>query len=200
MKTKTKTKTKKVKTIIFVLVFSLFSLFTGYSQENPQNKPQQNPKENQAQKDKKDEKTKTTPATQTPAQIPASPDEQLQQEIDPNSFIYNPGGRRDPFKNLLQGKEGALDREALEGIAGLTIGELVLEGIMEVGKGKFKAFMKGPKNIPYAVSVGEKVYDGEVAEITPNCIVFKQILTVALSGTKETKVVKWLNPEEEAGK
>ncbi len=189
--------------MIFILVFGMFSLFVGYSQENPPKKVAEKSQENQVQKDKKDEKdekAKTSPAAQTPAQPPASQEEQLQQEIDPNSFIYNPGGRRDPFRNLLQGKEGALDREALEGIAGLTIGELVLEGIMEVGKGKFKAFMKGPKNIPYAVSVGEKVYDGEVAEITPNCIIFKQILTVALSGTKETKVVKWLNPEEEAGK
>lgn len=166
-----------MKIISFILIFSLFIGFGGYAQ-NPQ-----------AKKEKKDEQVK---------KAPVSAEEQLQQEIDPNVFIYNPNGRRDPFKSLLQGKDRPF-RE-LEGIAGLTIGELVLEGTMKIAEGKWKAFLKGPKNHPYDVSVGDKVYDGEIIRITANSIVFKQILTVALGGTKEKEVVKWLNPEEEAEK
>jgi Tfp pilus assembly protein PilP len=162
--------------LIFILIFSLS---IGYSQETQNNKVK-----------KKDEKV----------QAPLSSDEQLQQELDPNVFVYNSDGRRDPFKNLLQGRNSSLSREALEGIAGLTISELVLEGIMRISAGKYKAFLKGPKNHPYDVTVGDKVYDGEIVEINANSVVFKQILTIALGGTKEKKLVKWLNPEEEAGK
>jgi len=162
-----------MKILIFILIFSLSF---GYSQDT------------QAKKEK----------TQKKEAI--SSEDQLQQELDPSVFVYRPDNRRDPFKNLLQGRDKPLNREALEGIAGLTISELSLEGIMGLGNGKFKAFLKGPKNHPYGISVGDKVYDGEVVEITDNSIVFKQILTVALGGTKERKVVKWLNPEEEAGK
>jgi len=165
-----------MKTLIFILIFTLSF---GYSQDT------------RAKKEKKDENQKKEAI---------SSEDRLQQELDPSVFVYRPDGRRDPFKNLLQGGDKPLNREALEGIAGLTISELSLEGIMGIEKGEFKAFLKGPKNHPYDVSVGDKVYDGEVVEITDNSIVFKQILTVALGGTKERKVVKWLNPEEEAGK
>ena len=165
-----------MKILIFILIFTLSF---GYSQDT------------RAKKEKKDENQKKEAI---------SSEDRLQQELDPSVFVYRPDGRRDPFKNLLQGGDKPLNREALEGIAGLTISELSLEGIMGIEKGEFKAFLKGPKNHPYDVSVGDKVYDGEVVEITDNSIVFKQILTVALGGTKERKVVKWLNPEEEAGK
>ena len=166
-----------MKIIIFIIL--IFSLTFGYGQEA------------QTKEKKKDEKEK---------QAPLSSDEQLQQELDPSVFIYKPDGRRDPFKDLLLGRDTPLNREALEGIAGLTISELVLEGIMKVSEGKYKAFLKGPKNHPYDVSVGDKVYDGEIVEINHNSIVFKQILTIALGGTKEKRVVKELNPEEEAKK
>ncbi|MCK5056496.1 MAG: hypothetical protein KAT34_07570 [Candidatus Aminicenantes bacterium] len=165
-----------MKILIFILIFSLCF---GYSQDA------------RAKNDKKEKKVE---------EKAVSSDEQLQQELDPGVFVYKPDGRRDPFKNLLSGRDKPLNREALEGIAGLTISELSLEGIMGLGSGEFKAFLKGPKNHPYDVSVGDKVYDGEVVEITDNSIVFKQILTVALGGTKERKVVKWLNPEEEVAK
>ena len=108
-------------------------------------------------------------------------------------------GRRDPFKNLLTGSERPARRN-LEGIAGLTISELVLEGIVGFSKGEYKALVRGPKNRPYDIKVGDKVYDGEVVEITDNSVTFKQILTIALGGTKERPIVKYLNPEEEANK
>lgn len=133
--------------------------------------------------------------TEKKPEKPVTLDEKLQMDIDPDAFVYRPMGRRDPFKSLLEGQE-ASKRGKVEGIAGLTIGELVLEGIV-FGKGEYWAYVKGPDNTPYTLRVGDNVYNGKVTEIKANSVVFKQILTVALGGTKEKIVTKYLNPEEE---
>jgi type IV pilus assembly protein PilP len=116
--------------------------------------------------------------------------------IQPGEFVYNPEGRRDPFWNLLQGKSVKENREAIEGIAGLMIDELELEGIV-FAQGAFKALLKGPDTRPYVVGIGDKVYDGEVVAMDKNSVSFKKSLTVALAGQKDRVIIKTLNPEEE---
>jgi Tfp pilus assembly protein PilP len=116
--------------------------------------------------------------------------------VQPGEFVYNPEGRRDPFWNLLQGKSVKENREAIEGIAGLMIDELELEGIV-FAQGVFKALLKGPDTRPYVVGIGDKVYDGEVVAMDKNSVSFKKSLTVALSGQKDRVIIKTLNPEEE---
>jgi Tfp pilus assembly protein PilP len=167
--------------ILTLILTVIFSLSGGFTQE-------------QEQPPKEEEQPETTGAVAS-SQEPASLDDKVEMDIDPNVFVYRPMGRRDPFKNLLQGKEST-KRAAVEGIAGLTIGELVLEGIV-YGKGEFRAYVKGPDNTPYSLRVGDNVYNGKVVEINANAVIFKQILTVALGGTKERTVAKYLNPEDE---
>jgi hypothetical protein len=116
--------------------------------------------------------------------------------VQPGEFVYNPEGRRDPFWNLLQGKSVKENREAIEGIAGLMIDELELEGIV-FAQGSFKALLKGPDTRPYVVGIGDKVYDGEVVAMDKNSVSFKKSLTVALAGQKDRVIIKTLNPEEE---
>lgn len=116
--------------------------------------------------------------------------------VQPGEFVYNPEGRRDPFWNLLQGKSVKENREAIEGIAGLMIDELELEGIV-FAQGVFKALLKGPDTRPYVVGIGDKVYDGEVVAMDKNSVSFKKSLTVALAGQKDRVIIKTLNPEEE---
>ncbi len=158
-----------MKILTFILVFGLFM---GFAQE----------------KKKSGEKN---------LQQTASLEEKLQLDIDSGEFMYKPMGRRDPFKNLLRGKEPSSRRG--EGIAGLTIDEFVLEGIV-FGNGEYRAYVKSPDNLPYTLKVGDNVYNGKVIEINAGAVIFKQILTVALGGTKEKTVTKYLNPEEEAKK
>ena len=107
----------------------------------------------------------------------------------PGEFSYNPEGRRDPFWNLLQGKSVKENREAIEGIAGLMIDELELEGIVSAN-GVFKALLKGPDTRPYMVGIGDKVYDGEVVAMNRNSVSFKKSLTVALGGQKDRIIIK----------
>ncbi|MGE5341514.1 MAG: hypothetical protein ACM3SY_08525 [Candidatus Omnitrophota bacterium] len=135
----------------------------------------------------------------------ANPDETQQlspEDLIPNSqFVYKPGGRRDPFVDLLKGKSvNNVKREAKEGIAGLLIDELELEGILLVKRNKYVALFKGPDGRPYDVYVGDSVYDGEVIKIDMNSVYFKRSSTMVLGGTKEKIITKSLNPEEEAEK
>ncbi|NIM15954.1 MAG: hypothetical protein GTO45_28470 [Candidatus Aminicenantes bacterium] len=120
-------------------------------------------------------------------------------EVPSEEFLYKPAGRRDPFWDLLRGKSVRIKREEKEGIAGLLIDELELEGIL-LKKGEYIALFKGPDGKPYDVRVGANVYDGEVIKIDINYVVFKRLLTIALGGTRERMVTKRLIPEEEAGK
>jgi len=136
-------------------------------------------------------------AQEIPMDIPeASNEETAEISVMPGEFVYNPEGRRDPFWNLLQGKSVKENREAIEGIAGLMIDELELEGIV-FAQGSFKALLKGPDTRPYIVSIGDKVYDGEVVAMDRNSVSFKKSLTLALAGQKERILIKTLNPEEE---
>jgi type IV pilus assembly protein PilP len=128
--------------------------------------------------------------------IPEAEDGAEMISIQPGEFVYNPEGRRDPFWNLLQGKSVKENREAIEGIAGLMIDELELEGIV-FAQGSFKALLKGPDTRPYVVGIGDKVYDGEVVAMDKNSVSFKKSLTVALAGQKDRVIIKTLNPEEE---
>ncbi len=123
----------------------------------------------------------------------------VEDEIENSDFVYKPNGRRDPFWNLLKGKSVKIKREEKEGIAGLLIDELELEGII-FNKGKYLALFKGPDGRPYDVRVGDNVYDGEIIKINENSVVFKRMLTIALGGTKEKIITKRLTPEEEASK
>jgi len=123
----------------------------------------------------------------------------VEEEIMGTDFVYKPQGRRDPFWDLLKGKSVKIKREAKEGIAGLLIDELELEGII-YNQGKYIALFKGPDGRPYDVRVGDNVYDGEIIKIDAVSVVFKRILTIALGGTKEKIITKRLTPEEEESK
>ena len=162
----------KIKIFIFCSIFLLFTALTTVAQKKQE-------------KDKKVSGQESTLMEDKP-----------EGEAAEGGFVYKPRGRRDPFWDLLRGKEAKMRRAATEGIAGLEIDQLELEGII-LQSGKFIALFKGPKGNPYDVQVGQNVYDGEIIQIDSNRVVFKKILTIALGGTKEKTVVKTLEPEEE---
>ena len=111
------------------------------------------------------------------------------------AYSYKPLGRRDPFLDQSVRSQGR--RNHREGLAGLYIDELELEGIFFFD-GEYMAQFQGPNNRPYVVRVGHEVYDGRVVRIEANSVVFKKMLSVPLGGTKEKLIYKRPNPEEEA--
>jgi len=160
-----------------------------------------------------DEFEKSEPVQERPRRVAPPPQEEVnpipmdtdqiplaEEDLVTTEFFYKPAGRRDPFIDLLRGKNiSNIKREAKEGIAGLLTDELDLEGII-LKRGKYIALFKGPDGKPYDVYVGDSVYDGEVIKIDMNTVYFKRFLTLALGGTKEKIITKSLIPEEEAEK
>ena len=91
-------------------------------------------------------------------------------------FSYDPAGRRDPFKSLLEGF-GESDEEAMgvrpPGLPGMLIEELKVEGIIQTENG-ILAFVQGRDNLSYILTEGTQLYNGEVKEILPKKVVFRQ--------------------------
>lgn len=192
--------------VIFAFTFLITILVPGFDASlyaQDQQEKQETAKEKQEGNKETAETPKaddTLPPQETQEEIIKDNDLSAQ-GIDTQEFVYQPRGRRDPFWNLLQGKNVRLKREAKEGIAGLLIDELELEGII-LKEGQFIALFKGPDGRPYDVKIGDNVYDGEILDININAVVFKRTLTTtsSLGGTKEKLITKRLVPDEEAAK
>ncbi len=158
----------------FFLILFLISFLSLFSQQKESKTVKQG-------KEKNSVKSKTT---------------KVRPGIPKGEFVYDPMGRRDPFWNLLKRNSSRLKKKRKEGLEGLDIDQLELEGIVKV-KGKYLALLKGPDGKPYKVKEGDNVYDGTIVRIGSHTVEFKKILTVALGGTKERIIIKRLNPEEE---
>jgi hypothetical protein len=103
-------------------------------------------------------------------QILRGEQEVLQGEI----FAYDPAGRRDPFKSLTEGiEEDEMEGERPPGLPGMLIEELKVGGIIQTESG-ILAFVQGRDNLSYIIRAGTKLYNGEVKEILPRKVVFKQ--------------------------
>jgi hypothetical protein len=89
-------------------------------------------------------------------------------------FAYDPAGRRDPFISLLEGKKMEEEEKPRPpGLPGMMIEELRLEGIIQTATG-ILAFVQGRDNLSYIIRPGTKLYNGEVVEILPKKVIFKQ--------------------------
>jgi Tfp pilus assembly protein PilP len=121
-----------------------------------------------------------------------------EKEILPNSqavpTTYDPGGRRDPFKNLLGGKE--LKEKTMPGAAPqLYIDDISLIGIVSFKK-KFTAVLSGPQGFPYYFGVGDKLSDGFILSISDTQVVFRKTNERGIPLTKPKDIIKEINPEE----
>jgi len=99
-----------------------------------------------------------------------------EQVMEGGIFNYDPAGRRDPFRSLLAGfEEPEVGPEKVRppGLPGMLVEELRLEGIIETPSG-ILAFVLGRDNVSYIIRPGTKLYNGEVAEIHPKKVVFRQ--------------------------
>jgi hypothetical protein len=99
-----------------------------------------------------------------------------QQVLEGEFFTYDPAGRRDPFRSLLEGfeeLEGPAAAERPPGLAGMLVEEVVLQGIIQTPSG-ILAFVQGRDNLSYIIREGTQLYNGEVKMIELKRVVFRQ--------------------------
>jgi len=143
-----------------------------------------------------------TPAT--PAAKPAAPPAPVAAPapvapVTPvETYTYDPGGRRDPFLNLVAAADPRGNaRKGEGGAAGMSISEISVRGVMQ-SRGKLVAMIMGPDNKTYIVHQGDKLLDGAIRLITPQGLVIDQEVNDPLSVVKQREVRKLLRGLEDA--
>jgi len=135
-------------------------------------------------------------STQSPeANVQQSLQEILEEPSSPESYRYDPQGRRDPFQSLIGPAPKLQDKDRPSGIPGFLIDELRLQGVIRTRQQGLIAMVSGPDNKGYMVHVGDKVLDGEVVRITPSSVVFRQEVNDPTRIERFREVVKELVPE-----
>ena len=117
----------------------------------------------------------------------------------PEAYTYDPGGRRDPFVDLLGAGLDARAQAAKrgEGAAGLTVAEVSVRGVMQ-SRGAMLAMVEGPDKKTLLVHPGDKFADGTIKAITPQGLVVVQEVNDPLSLVKQREVRKLLRSLEDA--
>jgi Tfp pilus assembly protein PilP len=113
-------------------------------------------------------------------------------------FAYDPAGRRDPFRSLVDPLNAAQKGPRPRGIAGMLISEVDLVGIVQKGKQHF-AFFNGSDNKGYFLRVGDSLFDGKIIKIdrSTGTVMFRQDVNDARSIKPYRDVTKRLASAEE---
>ncbi|MBE0460335.1 MAG: hypothetical protein IBX60_01690 [Candidatus Aminicenantes bacterium] len=114
-----------------------------------------------------------------------------QEKIAPS---YNPEGRRDPFKDLLAGRE-LKEKTGKEGVPQMSIDDVVLIGIVKA-KGKFTAIIRGAQGFPYYLKVGNTFVDGFVLSINDSKVIFRKTNDRGVPLLRPRDITKEIKPEE----
>jgi Tfp pilus assembly protein PilP len=129
------------------------------------------------------------------------------QEVDKNSQqeselqvtpsrgpTYDPGDRRDPFRDLLAGQE-AIEKGKRQGISQLAIEDAVLIGIVQF-KGKLTALINDSQGFPYSIKAGDNFLDGFVLNVNDSRVVFRKTKERGIPLIKPKDIVKEIKVEE----
>ena len=138
-----------------------------------------------------------TPSATAPAAAPGAQTgetllEQEESALAGRSYTYDPAGRRDPFRSLLVRPEQRAAGSRPPGIAGVSVDDIVLQGIWKVQSG-YVAQIRGTDNKSYLLRAGDLLWDGEVTRIGPNEVTFRQNLNDPQSVKPFRDVTKQLN-------
>lgn len=115
-------------------------------------------------------------------------------DIRSDLAAYDPAGRRDPFKDLLGGKE-LKEKTAPGEMPQLYVDDISLIGIVKYKK-KYTAILSGPQGFPYYFEVGDKLSDGFILAISDTQTIFRKTNERGIPLTKPKDIVKEINPEE----
>jgi type IV pilus assembly protein PilP len=135
------------------------------------------------------------PAAAGPATAAPAPDT-APKPLTPESYSYDPAGRRDPFTNLLGGGNNGPASRKGEGPSGIAVAELSVRGVMQSRSGLI-AMVQGPDNKTYIVHQGDKLLDGSIKTITAQGLIIEQDVNDPLSVVKQREVRRLLRGLED---
>ena len=107
-------------------------------------------------------------------------------------FTYNSEGRRDPFKDLLGGRD--LKEKSVIGENQIFIDDLVLFGIVK-NQNVFTALIGMPQGFPMFAKVGDKFADGYVLSITATQVVLRKTHERGIPLMRPRDVIKEITEE-----
>ena len=123
----------------------------------------------------------------------AAPPPQAAQTVAPaTAFTYNPEGRRDPFKDLLAGRD--IRERTAAGEPQVFIDDLILFGIVQNNKG-FTAMVGMPQGFPMFVKVGDKFTDGYVLSISESQVVLRKTHERGIPLIRPRDIIKEITEE-----
>jgi Tfp pilus assembly protein PilP len=126
---------------------------------------------------------------------PAEP--QPSQPLAPESYTYQPEGRRDPFLSLVgTGTEPRSASRKGEGPSAMSVSEISVRGILQ-SRGSLVAMLQGPDNKTYIVHQGDKLLDGTIKSVTAQGLIVIQEVNDPLSLVKQREVRKLLRSLED---
>jgi Tfp pilus assembly protein PilP len=147
-----------------------------------------------AQEEAQENKAKTKTEQEKKAAV--SEDQAETETVIPRKLtIYNPKDSRDPFKDLLGGREPDSKPDA-DGISALSVEELMLTGIIKV-QGELIAIIKDPQGFPAYVKEGDRFVDGYVLSIEPAKVTLRKMTMRGIPLMKPRDIVKELFSEEQ---
>ncbi len=109
------------------------------------------------------------------------------------NFVYQAGGRRDPFRSLLAARQREISAPELRppGVPGFLINEVLL-GATASYQGRWQAMIIGIDQRTYFVEVGAVLYDGRIVEISGDEVIFEQDVEDMLGARSTRRVSKRL--------
>ncbi len=112
----------------------------------------------------------------------------------PPPATYDPAGRRDPFKNLLAGKNIS-ERRVITGLSDLMIDEITVIGLVK-NKGRYEAVLGMASGFPMSAHQGDRFADGYVLSISDTEIVLRKTHERGVPLLKPKDIVKEITSEE----
>jgi Tfp pilus assembly protein PilP len=130
------------------------------------------------------------------ATVGSYPDATTGQAVESDVWSYDAEGRRDPFVSLLsRGGDLRPPRDRPAGLAGVSVNELTLRGLVSLGRENLAVF-EAPDKKTYILRGGERLYDGAVKSVTSDGVVFLAEVSDPLSLVSEREVRRTLGGSE----
>ncbi|MFW6140407.1 MAG: hypothetical protein ACOC5S_03535 [Acidobacteriota bacterium] len=116
------------------------------------------------------------------------------EQIQRSFYTYDPGGRRDPFKDLFAGTE-AEEGTGIKAVSEMSIDDINLIGILKI-ETNLIGIIRDPQGFPFQINEGDKFKDGFVLTLEEKKVIFRKTKNRGIPLSKPINVTKEINPEE----